>query len=795
MGRSSVSCFKIITCAGDSVDRDDLEASSESKRSIDKKWSFRKKSTRNQVISNTVISEPLSSEIKESPEAATFNFQGEENSTIPEKISEMQWTDEASQLSTSANSKLSEIMAATENDTKVDAGPDESVIIVIQAGVRGFLAQRELLKHKNIIKLQAAVRGHLVRSHAVGTLRCVQAIVKMQSLVRARRARLLTEGSNIEDLQGKQNSGTEPHAKYTSIEKLLGNSFARQLLESTPKTKSINIKCDPSKSDSAWKWLERWMSASPSGGEQPHKPELTTEPQKEQNKVKHPENQVENVISTAEDHPKSTYLRPSTVEEAAGPSLKSSMEEEPVLTEIKENLVTSDLDSFEIQACQPTSSLISQNMEKSQLENTEKSNSKENPDLPHSQATQSHFIPQMELNSISDKPDLETEPPKRSVKRNAPEQPETEGRKLVFGRKASNPAFIAAQSKFEELTSTTNSARSISSSNQDYGVESCTDTLSSAADTTIRNREVQVGGSECGTELSITSTLDSPDQSEAEAVEFVQEPKVLEKGTDNPKSPKTLDIEARNEATLMGTDLSYPISMQPEKNEKSNGDDIEVSKSESVIDFPQQVNQKLEKTASDVQIEMESDTGHQACKSSSEASPRSHITVPESQTTPSSQVSSSKAKKARGDKNGSSQKRKSLSAGKKSPRNPNHDSDVRNNLEQLPKDHKTGKRRNSFGSARPDQVDQEPRDSSASNSLPSYMQATESARAKALASGSSPRSSPDVQDKEIYTKKRHSLPGANGRQGSPRIQRSLSQAQPSTKGNGTQPSHERKWQR
>ena len=38
------------------------------------------------------------------------------------------------------------------------------------------------------MKLQAAVRGHLVRRHAIGTLRCVQAIVKMQVLVRARRA-------------------------------------------------------------------------------------------------------------------------------------------------------------------------------------------------------------------------------------------------------------------------------------------------------------------------------------------------------------------------------------------------------------------------------------------------------------------------------------------------------------------------------------------------------------------------------------------------------------------------------
>lgn len=51
-------------------------------------------------------------------------------------------------------------------------------------------AERRLIKHKSAVKLQAAVRRHLVRNHAVGTLRCVQAIVKMQALVRARKEKV-----------------------------------------------------------------------------------------------------------------------------------------------------------------------------------------------------------------------------------------------------------------------------------------------------------------------------------------------------------------------------------------------------------------------------------------------------------------------------------------------------------------------------------------------------------------------------------------------------------------------------
>lgn len=66
------------------------------------------------------------------------------------------------------------------------------------------------MKHKNIIKLQAAVRGHIVRRYAVGTLRCVQAIVKMQDLVRARHARSLVEGSGALEKQS-ENCGDANH--------------------------------------------------------------------------------------------------------------------------------------------------------------------------------------------------------------------------------------------------------------------------------------------------------------------------------------------------------------------------------------------------------------------------------------------------------------------------------------------------------------------------------------------------------------------------------------------------------
>lgn len=86
------------------------------------------------MISNTVILEAPSVN-NESPQ------QAQANSSVPEKTPPMQCTDETPHLSMPVSSKLSEIMAATKEDDKFDVDPDESVIIVIQAGIRGFLVR------------------------------------------------------------------------------------------------------------------------------------------------------------------------------------------------------------------------------------------------------------------------------------------------------------------------------------------------------------------------------------------------------------------------------------------------------------------------------------------------------------------------------------------------------------------------------------------------------------------------------------------------------------------------------
>ncbi|XVF64943.1 hypothetical protein PTKIN_Ptkin09bG0207100 [Pterospermum kingtungense] len=263
------------------------------------------------------------------------------------------------------------------------------------------------------------------------------------------------------------------------------------------------------------------------------------------------------------------------------------------------------------------------------------------------------------------------------MKRFASEQVKTEAKKFVFGsRKAVYPAFIAAQANFEELSIAANSSRSNNSSHQDSISLSKDPRI--AENPVLNNRRVQHGGSDCGTELPVTSTLDSPDRSEAGNIEYENGAKVSEQENCISNSIKVLDVQANDSVAIPLPDSSLSVSNQPEKL-----DDAE---------------------------------GNKAYRSSPEAFPRSHMTLLKSQGTPSSQVSV-KAKK----RLASSQKRKSLPSVQDSFSTPLHDiGDNRSSIEQLPKDKK---RCNSFGSTRPENIDEEPRDGNNSNFIPQHFTA------------------------------------------------------------------------
>ncbi|XP_010459666.1 PREDICTED: protein IQ-DOMAIN 32-like [Camelina sativa] len=791
MGRSPASsCLRIIACAGgdDAAEPNATSAENKSSGGDKRGWSFRKKSGKQRGLITSVVSEttPATTRTRETLESALLkspspdnnnnNFvsekqqpfsvddekkssqfpvvtyvdekknQSAENETVEEEEEQIDHKTELPVLVESKGTETEEddfiatdhlqgpnaadvstvekdiITPEVENASKVEPKEsetddvviirkgseedvDESAIVIIQAAVRGFLVRRELLRSKKVIKLQAAVRGHLVRSQAMGSLRCVQAIVKMQTMVRARHS--TKDGSRVSAISDK----VEANA---AAQKLLENKFAKHLMESTPKTKSISIKCDPTKPSSAWNWLERWMSVPKP--EKTSKSDLTTEEQRLEE------------TQSVKVSPQDDLLNSDTTVETK---------------------TETDLSSYE------------SNKLAAQLSETEKMSQYDSPEASaevYYDSIQSQPPAAKEPDSLLEEPEYVDGQPKHSLK-----------------RKASNPSFIAAQSKFEELTTSTGSNKAMSSKDGVLGEEGKTDVDSLDATNTKKDHSLEdvapaeLSGSECGTELSVTSSLDTLEKkSDAEGAESKVEAKLLEDDTDvKTDQTELIEIDVKDETSL-GT-----VEDPKEKVENAMVEVGKISETqhESVISTPDSKKRRAE-----------DESGPQAYLISEEA--LTPMTISESQATPASQASSSvKARKGKSEKSGSSQKRKVSKKITSSPKQETGTGGEATPEQEEGKEPKSG-RRNSFG------FDQEARESSGGkNSLPRFMQPTQSAKAK-VQEHNSPRSSPDLQERDVVSvKKRHSLPGVtNGKQGSsPRIQRSASQAQQGTK--------DRKWQR
>lgn len=132
-----------------------------------------------------------------------------------------------------------------------------------QAVFRGYLARRAFRALKGIIRLQALIRGHLVRRQAVATLRCMHAIVRSQALIRGRRVRLLNPVCQGFGSYTLRENKAELSITSVSLrtEKLAANAFVCKLLAIVPTAMPLSLQYDVSEPNSACNWLERWSSS------------------------------------------------------------------------------------------------------------------------------------------------------------------------------------------------------------------------------------------------------------------------------------------------------------------------------------------------------------------------------------------------------------------------------------------------------------------------------------------------------------------------------------------------------
>ncbi|XP_021904806.1 protein IQ-DOMAIN 31-like [Carica papaya] len=115
---------------------------------------------------------------------------------------------------------------------------EERAATTVQAAFRGYLARRAFWALKGIIRLQALIRGHLVRRQAVATLSCAMGIVKLQALVRGRQVRHSDIGMEVQrkcglrqSMEGKlvDSVGADVSLRF---KKFFANDFVSKLLAS-----------------------------------------------------------------------------------------------------------------------------------------------------------------------------------------------------------------------------------------------------------------------------------------------------------------------------------------------------------------------------------------------------------------------------------------------------------------------------------------------------------------------------------------------------------------------------------
>ncbi|KAK4358133.1 hypothetical protein RND71_023743 [Anisodus tanguticus] len=135
-----------------------------------------------------------------------------------------------------------------------------------QAIFRGYLARQTFLRLKGAIRLQAAVRGHLVRRQAVATLYCIHGIVKLQAHVRGQIVRcssivcevMTKQGLGLQD--AKQLDYQRTNASKLAKE-LPKNEFITKLLASSPTVMPLHLHYGPEEPNSSQKWLVRWTKS------------------------------------------------------------------------------------------------------------------------------------------------------------------------------------------------------------------------------------------------------------------------------------------------------------------------------------------------------------------------------------------------------------------------------------------------------------------------------------------------------------------------------------------------------
>ncbi|KAJ3680141.1 hypothetical protein LUZ60_016419 [Juncus effusus] len=154
------------------------------------------------------------------------------------------------------------VVRLTSSGRCVASRREEIAVIKIQSAFRGYLARRALKALRGLVKLQALVRGNIVRKQAAEALRCMHALLRVQAQARASRAGLSQRCRSERALRvSSANSGPPTPEKSDQPTRSNGSRSDRSSPLKRNSTKSTaNSRVDRDRTHSSQRnWLDQWM--------------------------------------------------------------------------------------------------------------------------------------------------------------------------------------------------------------------------------------------------------------------------------------------------------------------------------------------------------------------------------------------------------------------------------------------------------------------------------------------------------------------------------------------------------